>query len=168
MLGWLKKKVENSSADAMKNDVVRFTASLRGADDHELAHMVVISAIIRLNLLRMGKIPPAALDLSIPRDRELDIECNVASITLASAVKQFQKMDQLSDACGAMIWLHSIRALNVPEIRIHGREMWAELSRGHPYVADAVYDLQALMQKEMPEDIKYEARFVPNGLEPMH
>jgi hypothetical protein len=35
-----------------------------------------------------------------------------------------------------MVWLHSIRSSETPEIRVRGREMWAELERGIPHADD--------------------------------
>ena len=118
MFGWFKKRVLEASNDAMKNDIERFIASLKGADDEEISTMLVVANILRLNLTKMGKIPPAALDLSIPRNNDLAIKCDMCPMTLTSAIKQFQKINQPSDALGVIVWLHSVRALNVPEIRV--------------------------------------------------
>lgn len=46
-------------------------------------------------------------------------------------------------ATGLMVWLHSIRASQTPEIRVRGREMWAELRRGIPYARAVATDFQA-------------------------
>lgn len=150
----------------MKNDIVRFVASLKGIDDEEISTILVVANILRLNLTEMGKIPPAAMDFSIPRVGDLSLKCDMCPITLVSAIKQFQGMNQPSDALGVMIWLHSVRALNVPELRIIGREMWEELSRGFPYVDDALEHVRALISKPMPSNIGVEIRFIPRGLEP--
>ncbi|MCE7999080.1 MAG: hypothetical protein HEP70_09500 [Rhodobiaceae bacterium] len=166
MFGWLKKKVLEASADAMKNDIERFIVSLRGADDEEISLMVVLANIIRLNLIEMGKIPLAALDLGISRDESVAYQCDMCSVTLVNTIKQFQKMNQPSDAVGAMILLHSVRALNVPEIRIFGREMWQELERGFPYVDDTLEDIRGLTGNPLPANIDDELRFIPHGLEP--
>lgn len=115
MFGWLKKKVAEKSADAMANDILRFNSSLEGADDEEIATMLVVADIVRLNLMNSGTIPPAALNLKLPRDDRIAIQCDMCSIRLVSLIKQFQKMGQPSDATGTMIWLHSVRALNVLE-----------------------------------------------------
>ena len=72
MFGWLKKKVMESSADAMKNDIVRFIAGLKGADPEEISTMLVVATIQRLNLTEMGIIPPAALGAVDVRDSQTD------------------------------------------------------------------------------------------------
>ena len=166
MFGWLKKKIENASTDAMANDLQRFIRSLQGADDKEIATMLVVANIVRLNLLQMGKIPEAALDLSIYRDKDTEMQCDMCTIGVNSIIKQFQSLNQPSDALGAMIWLHSVRALNVPELRILGKSMWAELSRGFPYLEDAVQQMRDVIGTRVPPNIDDEVSFVPNGLEP--
>ena len=103
--------------------------------------------------------------MSIPRVGDIDNECELCPLRLVSLIKQFQKMGQPSDALGVWVWLHSVRALNVPEIRIFGRQMWKELVRGFPFA------LQALQQMRdtgaiLPNGIEWELSFIPHGLEP--
>lgn len=166
MFGWLKKRIEDASTDSMKNDILRFNASLKGADAQEIATILVVANILRLNLTASGRIPPAALDFTIPRDDDLAMKCDMCPIALTGFIKEFQSMKQPTDALGVMVWLHSVRALNVPEIRIHGREMWSELSRGFPYVADTLESVRALSGKPLPMGIENEVTFLPRGLEP--
>ena len=166
MFGWAKKRIIEASNDAMKNDIARFIASLKGASDSEISTMLVVANIVRLNLTNMGKIPPAALDITIPRVGDLDIKCDMCSVTLANAVKQFQSMNQPSDALGTMIWLHSVRALNVPEIRYLGRAMWQELSRGFRDIDQTLEDIHSISPTPLPLNIENEVRFIPRGLEP--
>jgi len=75
-------------------------------------------------------------------------------------------MNQPSDALGVMILLHSVRALNVPEIRGLGREMWKELERGFPYVEDTLEEIRGLTGNPLPPNIDDELKFIPHGLEP--
>lgn len=166
MFGWAKKKLEVASANAMREDMSRFIAGLRGADNWEIASMLVVANALRLNLIKMGKIPEAALDFSISRDDETQMKCDLCSVALASAVNQFQKMGQPSDAFGAMVWLHSVRALNTPEIRSLGREMWGELIRGFPFVDEPLEEMKRLVGNRLAEDLQYELMFIPRGLEP--
>ena len=88
MFGWFKKRVLEASNDAMKNDIERFIASLKGADDEEISAMLVVANIARLNLTKMGKIPPTALDFSIPRDDNLAIKRDMFPMTLTSVSAQ--------------------------------------------------------------------------------
>lgn len=146
--------------------MIRFVAGLRGADHWEIGSMLVIANVLRLNLIDMGKIPEAALDFSIPRDDDTQMQCDLCSVTLASAVTQFQKMGQPSDACGVMIWLHSVRALNSPELRGLGRDLWGELLRGFPFVDEPLRDMKKLIGYRLPTNLDHQLMFVPRGLEP--
>jgi len=173
MFGWVRKRAMDASADVMKNDIDRFINGLVGADDEELSTLLVVANVLRLRLVESKKIPPAALNMDIPRHGTLALQCDMASITLSNVIKQYQKMGQTSDATGTMIWLHSIRALNVPEIRILGREMWGQLERGFPYVEDALIYIQEITDDRLrmhsfPQDISTELTFIPRGLEPRH
>jgi hypothetical protein len=166
LFGWAKRKLEVASASAMKDDIGRFIAGLRGADDYEIGSMIVLANSLRIKLLNMGKIPEAALDFSIPRDDDTQLQCDLCSVTLANAIKQFQKMGQPTDAFSAMVWLHSVRALNIPEIRGLGREMWGQLSRGFPYVDEPLWEMKGLVGDRLPVGLEHELMFVPRGLEP--
>jgi len=77
MFGWIKKKALEASTDAMKNDIERLILSLEGADEEELATMLVIANIMRLNLTKMGTIPSAALDFNILRDDYIIRQCDM-------------------------------------------------------------------------------------------
>jgi hypothetical protein len=81
-------------------------------------------------------------------------------------VREFQKSDQKTDAAGAMVWLHSLRAQGYPELRIKGRELWSELSRGSGHVRAALFNIENMTQKILPELSDEEIQFVPGGLEP--
>ena len=166
MFGWLKKRAMQASSDAMNNDILKFIAGLKGASSQEIATIIVIANIVRLNLMKSGTIPSAALDFNICRDADIELKCDMCSVALVKIIKQFQKMGQLSDATGTMVWLHSVRSLNVPEIRAKGREMWGQLERGFPYVDDALMDVQDLIGEGLPDSISDELTFVPRGLEP--
>jgi len=166
MFGWLKKTILNASADSMKRDLERFIVGLEGADGEEIAPMVVTANVIRLNMIAAGRIPAAALDISIPRDSNLAYQCDMCSLYLVGAVAEFQKMGQPSDAAGVMILLHSVRALNVPELRAHGRRMWAQLKRGFPHADTTLSGIRELTGMKLLDGIENELYFIPRGLEP--
>ncbi|MBS3965979.1 MAG: hypothetical protein KGZ60_01820 [Truepera sp.] len=166
MFGWAKRKLEAASVNAQRDDINRFIAGLRGADDEEIGTMLVVANGIRINLLRLGAIPVAALDFSIPRDADTQMKCDMCPITLSSSIKQFQRDNQRSDAFGVMVWLHSVRALNAPELRSLGREMWGELARGFRYADEAYQDIREIAGDRLPPDLQRELTFIPRGLEP--
>lgn len=73
-----------------------------------------------------------------------------------------------------MVWLGSVRSLYMPELRPVGKAMWAELSRGIPYL-DEAWEHFSAMFGDFPESLEDEAMdllenwgsFVPVGLEPV-
>lgn len=163
MFKWMKRKAELAIVNAATSDIERFIKGLRGASSDEVALIVAMATLLRLNLESFGRLPRYALDLRLPRDQ---YQADMAQLYLNKAVNEFQKMGQPSDATAAMVWLHSARALNIPEVRFLGREMWSELQRGFDEAAHAAVDVCGLVGREVPTDIEAEVRFVPGGLEP--
>jgi hypothetical protein len=66
-----------------------------------------------------------------------------AATRLNRMIRDVQKQEPVM-AAGLMVWLHSVRASQTPEVRSRGREMWAELERGMDYAYSAAVDLRAL------------------------
>jgi hypothetical protein len=165
LFNWLKKKIENASTDAMANDLERFIRMLKGADDSAIALLLVVANKFRLELIEMGEIPEAALDLRIYRDEQTQMECDTCTIKLIRRIGQFQQLNEPANATGLMLWVHSIRALNVPEIRFLGKEMWREIDRGFPYIEEEIENWNAISGENLPESFAAEARFIPIGLD---
>jgi hypothetical protein len=163
MLGWLKRRAQNSINDAMKNDLERFIHMLKGASSEELGALLVIANTIRLNLEALGRLPNSALDISSYRGT---VEDDMIPVVIGKFIKEFQSQGQPTDAAGAMVWFHSVRAIQNPEVRFLGREMWAELSRGFKYVEQKAEELRAAGVR-VAIDIEQQAFFVPSGLEPL-
>lgn len=162
MIGnWFKRKIQISSANAAKEDLERFVASLRGASDEELGMLIATATTIRVRLMQSGSLPVHALALPTPGDGTARVQLHLANL-----VREFQKMGQPSDAAGAMIWLHSMRALAFPEVRHLGRQMWKELQRGFQNAPDALNDIEAITGKELPAESWVACNFIPEDLSP--
>lgn len=162
MFGWVKSKIQKASTDTMRDDLQRFIVSLQGASDDEIATIVCVACVIRLNLSSSPTLPPASLDIG---RMDTSIDGSMVSLRLNRLISEFQKNGQLSDATGCMVWLHSVRALQNPELRGLGRQMWSELSRGFTEVDEVASEMYALLSG-LPKNIEAEARFIPKGLEP--
>lgn len=78
-------------------------------------------------------------------------------------VKHCQSANQQSDAAGVMVWLFRLPCGAAMELRQRGRNLWKELQRGYPHVAEAADSLRVLTGKTIR--IKGFDR-VPIGLEP--
>lgn len=164
MFGWIKRKVEIASINAATNDIDRFIKGLQGSASDEIAAGVAMATMLRLGLESIGKLPRFTIDLSLPRDQ---YQADMTQLYLSQAVKEFQKMGQPTDAYAAMVWLHSVRALNIPEVRYLGRAMWGQLQRGFGDAADATIDICTMIGRAVPANIHDEVRFIPVGLEPI-
>ena len=163
MLKWMKRKTQLAIVNAATSDIERFCLGLDGGSSDEVARIVGMATLLRIRLESAGRLPRYVLDLRLQRDQ---YQANLVQIYLNRLVNEFQKMSQPSDAAAAMVWLHSARSLNIPEVRSLGREMWSGLLRGFNGAADAATDVCHLVGCEVPIDIEAEVRFVPGGLEP--
>ena len=157
MFGWLKRKFDGTQ------DLERFVTSLRGASADELGPLVAVATAVRITMRNAGHLPDAALDATgdLPPDQQIE-----AQLKMTSLVRQLQKLGQPSDAAGAMVWMHSMRAGATPELRLLGRQMWAELSRGFAHAPEAIENIVALSPNPVPPELSREYRFIPPGLEP--
>lgn len=164
MLKWMKRKTQLAIVNAATSDIERFSRGLQGGSSDEVAQIVAMATLIRVNLEAAGRLPRYVLDLRAQRDQS---QANLVQLYLNRLANEFQKMNQPSDAAGTMVWLHSARSLNIPEIRTLGREMWSELLRGFDGAADAATEVCHLVGREVPIDIEAEVRFIPGGLEPV-
>jgi hypothetical protein len=84
-------------------------------------------------------------------------------VTLSKTIGDFQKNGQMNDAAAMMIWLHTLRSMATFEVRPHGRELWRQLARGFPHVAENA----TFLRKDLGVWINYEGYDeIPRGLEP--
>ena len=162
MIGqWIKKKIYNAGYKSGLEEIERFILSLRGQSDEEIGMLLAIANLIRINLINSGRLSVQILNFEVSES-----EHSQAQMYVSSLVREFQKSNQNTDAAGAMVWLHSLRAQGYPELRIRGRELWSELSRGFEHVREALYDIETMTQKALPELSDEEILFIPGGLEP--
>jgi hypothetical protein len=158
MFGWLKRKRGEDS------EMERFVMSLCGAPASDLAVLLIVATALRINMRNARHLPPSLLTVGGGSKKEsLD-----AHLKMRGFVREFQKMKQPSDAAGAKIWLYTLDACAVPELRLLGRQMWSELARGFPHVPETFADFVALgADKRLPPGVLDEYASVPPGLEPM-
>ncbi len=165
MLDWVKRSFQLYAARHAKVDMRRQIDVYAGMDDSEVAFLLVGATYCRLELERRGVLPRQCLDVSLPRGPEV----HLAQGGLRRLIRLAQRESRHVAAACLMVWLHSVRALNLPEIRMLGREMWQELARGFPGIESA----HALWEEEVFDAVDPahlpswdEFRFVPVGLEP--
>lgn len=164
MLQWLKRKIEMNDVRKVNEDLERFLASLRGFSDEEIGNLLALSIRLRFNFAEAGYIPWEAVSISFP-----DRERRIAASKFRKLIKSYQKMQTeagYNDAAGLMIWAHSLNALNYPEARYLGRQIWEELSRGFQHVDNGFVQLERLVGFGVPSEIEECATKYPEGLEP--
>ena len=164
-MGWVQRKIGEWAVRRSEADLQRQVAAYRSMDDEDVALILVVATYARIGLKLHGVLSEEALDGS--REREFEAAWTVRPI--GRLIKQAQRRGNPVAASGLMVWLHSLRALNAPELRDGGREMWAELSRGFPHVevalsqTDEMFGFDTTNSDEIPLS---SFRFVPVGLEP--
>jgi hypothetical protein len=157
MFGWLKRKTELAGIKGATEDIDRFILSLRGMSDYEVAMAVAIATHWRNAFQR---------DDDINLLEPWDVECRSPDFRwkLNRLLVEVQRTRKPM-AVGLMIWLHTLRAAGMPELRLKGRQMWSELRRGFALVDRAAADFDAMMGTVLITD---EADRIPSGLEPNH
>ena len=53
-------------------------------------------------------------------------------VKMEKLIKQVQGQNQHTLAAGLMAWLHTLRAVSAPKLRLLTRGMWEEVARGFP------------------------------------
>lgn len=164
-MSWLKRKTYNWALKVNTEEMNRFILSLRGMDDHDISMLMASALTIRIDVRRSGEKFDDALDLGSgmsPIDRDANL------IQMNRYIKAFQKEGQPESAAGVMVWLFSLRSIVYPEIRILGREMWGQLSRGFDDVVGCFFTINYFKARKYTEsEVIYELMHaIPPGLEP--
>lgn len=163
--GWLRNKILKWANDSQARELESFILSLKGQSRHELGMLLALASIMRMALREDGTLPDEALGKGEPLARDAEA---LIPLKLSRLIKDFQALGQLQSAAGTMVWLHSMRAIVTPELRLLGRKMWEELQRGFDSSEDQLAALQDmlppgkvpyfcfLMLKEIPEPLSPE------------
>lgn len=135
MLDRLKRKAQLNAIEAAEKDIERFLKSLRGAGIEELATIVVTATHWRNVFAERG------INLLDPMEAER--KKPDLGLLINKLLREVQK-EKPAMVTGLMVWLHSVRAANIPEIRKQGRELWAELARAFDQAPEKVAILEPL------------------------
>jgi hypothetical protein len=120
-------KLRRAAAKGAREDLKQFVESLRELSDVQIGAAVAAAAIVRVALRENGVLSDDLLRAT--RD-PMQVK---TQISMAQLVRKYQAEQRYREATGAMIWLHSLRALSFPEARRLGRAMWSELRRGQTH-----------------------------------
>ncbi len=161
--GWFREKLQGRALSAGAREVDKFVRGLRAMDAQDMGAMVAIATAIRVNFETHGVIPEGVFeDDPLPSVETL----GVLQMQINKVSRQFRKLGLPSDSAGAMVWSYSLRCLNVPELRPHGREMWGEMERGFPHVKDALEEGEGRKGEPFPKRVWEEWTMIPLGLDP--
>lgn len=159
---WIINKIKSFIANTSSAEIDTFIQSLRGLSDEEISLLLAESYIARATCIHIGILPSEAFTNDDIGDGK---ELSKISYVLSKVIRDQQKQGKLNTAAALMIWLHSARSMLTPEIRIKGREMWGELSRG-------LYGVRSVLRHKenegflIPDKVHEDGTFIPEALEP--
>ena len=163
LVNWLKRRIQLKAVQASREDIERFIDFLKGVPDKEVAGIVIYATAIRLKFHQQGIMPEDLFDWpNLNPSKPLEIVLP----SLGAIARGFQQNGQTGDACALMVWLHSLRAYVMPEIRHLGQAMWSELQRGFPHTIGSWEAIRLVTKDPLPPSVIADATFVPPMLEP--
>ena len=153
MFNWLKPKVHSKPILEAEEDLERFLKRLRAADVEGLAviaaaatHWRHVFADEGLDLLR-----PAASRQKLP-----------TLLTLLERSIKETRTTHPELASGLTVWLHTVRAASVPEIRDRARDMWHLLAGSFDHVE---YQAETLSMVGLTLNVR-DPSHIPEGFQP--
>jgi hypothetical protein len=157
VLNWLRRRVRRAVVKAAREDLETFVETLRGYSGQELGMLVAIAAALRISLRDAGELPDELLQVTAD-PRQPAIQQAMANLVLSFRTP--------AQAVGAIVWLHTLRALSIPELRYLGRQMWQQLQRGQSLAPVALQELQAISDSPPPAGALAACSYVPTDLDP--
>lgn len=153
MFGWIEKKFAKSQRDEAET----FVLSLRGAD---AAAIDIVSAqtMYWANFHYARGINLYDMEAWILGRLLFPVE-------LGKEIKSLQKGGAPASTVGLQVWLHSSRALLYPELRLFGRQVWAEITQASPMAAEILLEMHRAANS--PPTFS-DSTMAPSGLEPNH
>lgn len=153
MLGWLKRKVQIASINAMGADIDRFLLGLRGASAEE------IGGILACTYHWMGFLE-RKFGWNLDHPDLVMMQDIGASMMVGKCARHIQAKEPAL-ATGLLVWLHTLRASSTPELRLRGRELWSQLTRGAAHIHRGADMAKAILGVDM--DLSCRGR-VPTNL----
>lgn len=159
---WLKRRFELAALQTGREGLQQFVATLRGQSQSEIATLVAVAAIFRMRLRESGHLPDDVLRVTaIDEYERVMVQQRISRL-----VRSCQWRNEYIDAAGAMIWLHTLRSLSIPELRSLGRQMWQQLERGFQDAPEALARIEAVTHHAPPPGTLPACAFVPEDLDP--
>jgi hypothetical protein len=160
LANWLRRKIHRAGIKGDREDLESFIESLRGQTAEELSALVALAAVMRMVMRDCGVLPDHMLQITTAPEQAL------TQLAVSRLVQRYQAEKRFTEASGAIVWLHTLRALSAPELRLLGRQMWQQLERGQLNAPQAVEDLQAMTGKPAQPGTLAACAFIPDDLDP--
>lgn len=145
-----------------EKELRQFITRVKGLDDDEVGAIVAYATAARGmwdHILSQEK----GRSLSLRDPFEVVREVGDINFRLHRIIKTLQQNGKYVESSGIMIWLHTVRAAENPDIRFLCKEMWGELMRGFPHVMDYYSELSSIC--DFPVYLEGYNEF-PIGMEP--
>jgi hypothetical protein len=155
-MGWLKNLLLRGVVATQRREMIAFTTNLSAMDAEEIGLVVACANHQRLLMLENS-----GWDFNYPAVLA-DHPSNIP-VLLGNAIIELQRQGRPQLAAGIWVWVHTLRAFRLLELRQDGRDLWRQLARGFPFV-DSAADGAALLfgQRFRTEG----AGVFPDGLTP--
>lgn len=153
---WRSRNIfDRWAMNTQRKELSAFVDNLRAMDSQELGALLAIATDARHSLEAKGH---------MILDPIVYFSMNPGFLMyLSHWIIQLQKEGKPMAAAALAIWLHTMRAGARLELRQLGRDMWRELTRGFPSVAESAADLESLLGRHFNTE---DASVYPKGLTP--
>ena len=121
----LKKQAEQSFAT--------YLPALRGMNPEEIAFVLDQAVQIKNATTLYGSKELEMLLFHDPIMVSEDYAFDTLFTWLAYMKEQSGSADGLSKVASLSVWWLSVASIHIAELRVHGKELWAELVRAYPY-----------------------------------
>ena len=158
------RNIRDDAAVSRGHELSNFIAGLESMTDDDLAIIVAVATVVRVNMEDKGFLPQG---LFFGNDMPPAADLGRYQIDIIKVVKQFNRRRQPTDAMATMVLAHSLRCLFTPELRAEGRTIWRELSRGFAAAEQALGDGEIKKGESFPRRVWRELEKIPLGLEPL-
>lgn len=159
---WLQRRVEQRTLRVGRDGLEQFVSTLAGQSEQQIAVFVVMAAAVRLRLREAGHLPDDVLHISPEREYE---QATVLQ-RIARLARRHQRRSEYLEAAGAMVWVHTLRALTVPDLQELGYQMWRQLERALPHAADALARIESATHQTLPQGTLQGCEFIPEDFWP--
>ena len=136
MLNYLRGKIQRWAAKQQKDELQYFVDMLKGAELGGVALTVALATDFKNVVMTTS-------------DFEKTRKDGMACVFLVKTYQRLQKMKFFPNAAGVAVWLHTERAYTNLTLVPLAKEMWSLLSGAFPYVEEAAYGYEKMLQKDL-------------------